>query len=236
MPRRFNDSEKSGDHNWLCLWETLSKKSQRRYARSWVHPLLGDLPISKDSAISKHSADPSEFSTMTSNPANLTLEDQFLLWRQDLEARKEEQARQVAELREQANRLREENERLRTQLEADRAKQSREPPCPFSPSRPGKGKEAAVPDDIDLPYELSSGSSPLPRRSPSPNAAEDHSRKRPPRRSSRSVSVARRRMRREPSRDQQPPTPAHQYVPDRTGDLPRPISTMNPPFGAAPAP
>ena len=111
-------------------------------------------------------------------------------------------------------------------------------PVPFPPSRLGKGKEAVVPDDIDLPAddELSSGSSLLPHRSPSPNAAEDYSRKRPPRRSSKSVSVARRRMRREPSRDQRPPTPARQYVLGRIGDLPRPISTMYLPFEASPAP
>ena len=30
--------------------------------------------------------------------------------------------------------------------------------------------------------------------------------------------------------------PAHQYVPDRTGDLPQPIPTMYPPFGAASTP
>ena len=140
---------------------------------------------------------------MTSNPANLALEDQFLLWLQELEARQEDQARQVAELREQANQLREENERLRTQLEAGRAVQSREPPCPFPPACTNKGKEVAEPDDVDLPAddELSSGSSPLQRRSPSPSAVEAHSRKRPPRRSSRSISVARNRARREPSRD-----------------------------------
>ena len=76
----------------------------------------------------------------------------------------------MAELRVQANQLREENERLRTQLKASRAERSREPPRPFPPSRPGKGKEAATPDDIDLPTddELSSDSSPLPRRSPPP--------------------------------------------------------------------
>ena len=144
---------------------------------------------------------------MTRNPANLALEDQFLLWCQELEARQEEQARQVAELHEQANRLREENERLRTQLEAGWAEQSREPPRLFPPSRPSKGKEVAVSDDIDLPTddELSSCSSPLPRCSPSPNAAEDNSQKRSPRRSSRSVSIARCQMRREPSRDQRPP-------------------------------
>ena len=142
----------------------------------------------------------------------------------------------MAKLRELANRLWEENDANPVGGRPGRA--IREPPRPFPPSRPGKSKEAATLDDIYLPTddELSSGSSPLPHRSPSPNATEDHSRKWPPRRSSRSVSVARRRVWREPSKDQRPPTPAHQYVPDRTGDLPRPIPTMYQPFGATPAP
>ena len=112
MLRRSTDFENSGDHNWRRLWETLSKKSQRRYARAWVHPLPGDLPISKALAIPKHPTGPSKFNAMASNPANLAPEDQFLLWRQEMEAKQEEQANQMAELHEQANRLREENERL----------------------------------------------------------------------------------------------------------------------------
>ena len=144
----------------------------------------------------------------------------------------------MAELCEQANRLREENERLRTQLEAGRAGQSREPPHPFPPSRPGKGKEVAASDDIDLPEndELSSGSSPLPRRSPSLNVAEARWRKRPPRRSSRSISIAERWVRKEPSRDQRPPTPAPQYVPHRAGGFSPPVPSMYPSYGAAPMP
>ena len=144
----------------------------------------------------------------------------------------------MAELRVQAIRLREENERMRTHLEASRAEQSREPPRPFPLSRPGKGKEAAAPDDIDLPAddELSSGSSPLPCRSPSPNAVEAHSRKKPPCRPSRSISVARRRVRREPSRNQRPPTPAPQYVPSRPEGFPPPGPSMYPPYGVAPTP
>ena len=109
----------------------------------------------------------------------------------------------MVELRGQTNRLREENKRLRAQLEASRAELSREPPPPFLPSHPSKGKEAALPD-IDLPAddELSFGSSPLMRLSSSPNIAEAHSRKRSSHRPSRSVSVARYRTRREPSRGQ----------------------------------
>ena len=144
----------------------------------------------------------------------------------------------MAELHEQANRLQEENECLRTQLESGQTGQSREPPRPFSLSRPSKGKEVAALDDVDLPAddELSSDSSPLPRHSPSPNAAEAHSRKRPPRRSSRTISVARRRVRREPSRDQRTPSPAHQYVHNRAGGLPPPVLSTYPLYGAAPVP
>ena len=79
------------------------------------------------------------------------------------------------------NQLREDNERLRTRLEASQAEKSRGPPRPLPPSRPYKGKEVVVPDEIDLPAddELSSDSSRLPRRSPSPNAVEAQSRKGP---------------------------------------------------------
>ena len=175
---------------------------------------------------------------MTSNPGNLGPENQFLLRRQEMEEKQEEQAREMAELHKQANQLREENELLRTRLEASRAEKLREPARLYPPSRPGKGKEVAASDDIDLPAddEPSSGSSPLPRRSSSPNAAEAQSRKRLPNQTSWSISVARRRMRREPSRDHQPPTPAQQYVPNRDGGFPPPVPSMYPPFDAAPAP
>ena len=136
MPRQFTDSENSGDHNWNRLWETPSKKSQRQYARAWVHPLPGDLPISKALSIPKHPIGPSEFTAMTSIPKNLSPEDQFLLWRQEMEAKQREQARQITELHEQANRLQEENKRLRTKLEVGRAEQSREPARPFPTFRP----------------------------------------------------------------------------------------------------
>ena len=214
------------------------QKSQRRYARAWVHPLLDIPPIFKALAVPKHPARSSKFNTMTSNPVNLALEDQFLLWRQELEVRQEEQARHMDELRGQTNRLRDENESLRAQLEARRTVQSREPPCPFPPPRPGKGKEAATPYDIDLPAddELSSGSSPLLHHSSSSNAAESHSRKKPPRRPSQSVGTARHRTQREPNRGPWPPMPAQQYTPDPTEGLLRPLSSMYLPSGATPAP
>ena len=235
MPRRSIDSENSGDHNWCRLWETSSKKSQRRYTRAWVHPLSGDLPISEALAIPKYPVGLLEFTAMTRNPANLAPEDQFLRWRQEMEAKQEEQVLQMAELHEQVNQLPEENEHLQTRLEAGRTEQLREPLHPHPASRPGKGKEVTAPDDIDLSTddELSSGSSPLPGRSPSLHATEAQSRKRPPRRPSRSVSVARRRVRREPSKDQRLPIPFHPFVPDRMGGFPLPIPSY-PPFKVSP--
>ena len=105
--------------------DTVCGKGQARSHKGCTqelgYSLLGDPSICKALAIPKHLTGPSDPSAMTSNPTNLAPEDQFLLWHQELEARQEEQARQVVELREQANQLREENEHLRTQLEADRA-------------------------------------------------------------------------------------------------------------------
>ena len=237
MPQRSIEYKNFGDYNWRYLWEPWSKKSQRRYARAWVHPLPGDLPISEALAILEHPTGLSELTVMSSNLANHPLEDQFLIWRQEMEARQEEKARQMAELREHANRLREDNESLRTRLEGH-AEKSRGPPRPLPPSSPDKGKEAVVPDNIDLPAddELSSDSSPLPSRSPSPNAVEAQSRKRPPRRSSRSISVARCWVQREASRDRRQSDSAREYVPERPGSVAPPVPSMYPPFRVAPAP
>ena len=180
-----------------------------RYARAWVHPLLGDIPTSKDLAVPKQPIVPLEFTTMTTNLVNLTPEDQFLSWCQEIEARQEEQSRQMVELREQANWLREENEPLRTHMETGRAGQFWEPYHSFPPSRPDKGKQAATPEDVDLlaDDELSSRSSPFPHHSPSPNAAEAHSKKRSPRRDSRSIKAL------DAERTQQEPTTSNASSP-----------------------
>ena len=74
--------------------------------------------------------------------------------------------------------------------------------------------------------------SPLPRSSLSPNVAEAHSRKRPPRQPSWSINAARCRTR----RDQRSLMPTQQYVPDLTGGFPQPVPTIYSPFGATPAP
>ena len=105
MLQRFSDSESSGDHNWRCLWETRSKKSHRQYTRAWVHLIPSDLPFPEALVIPDHSIEPSEFIAMSSNPVNQLIEDQFLRWCQEIEAKQEEQAKKMAELCEHANRL-----------------------------------------------------------------------------------------------------------------------------------
>ena len=194
MFRRCSDSENSGDHNWCRLLEMPSRKSQRRYARAWVHPLPSDLPLHEVLVVPAHPTGPSKFVTMSSNPVNQPIEDSFLRRRQEMEAKQEEQARHMAELREHANRLQQENERLRARLETNKVENSQGAAQPVPLTRADKGKGPTLPDHSDHPTddELSSNSSLLPRRSPPLNNAEAESKKIPPRQSSQAISVARR--------------------------------------------
>ena len=196
MFRRSSDSENSGDYNWHRLWETPNRKSQRRYARSWVHPLPSDIPVPEVLVVPIHPNGPSKFIVVSSNPANPPIKDQFLCWCQDMEAKQEEQAIQMAELREHANRLQQENKHLRTRLETNRPEnpQGAAQHVPLTPKN--KGKEPVLPDHSDHldDDEFSLDNSPLPRRSPPQSNAEAESRKRPHRQSSRAISGARRRM------------------------------------------
>ena len=70
--------ENFGDYNWRRLWETPSRKSQRRYARAWVHPLPSDLPLHEVLIVPVHPTGSLESVTMFSNPANQPIEDPFL--------------------------------------------------------------------------------------------------------------------------------------------------------------
>ena len=56
---------------------------------------------------------------MANNPENLTLEDQFLRLGQDMETKKEEQARQMAEFQSCADYLQQEYNHLRARLEGE---------------------------------------------------------------------------------------------------------------------
>ena len=62
---------------------------------------------------------------MASNPENQSLEDQFLRWRQDMETKQEEQARQMTELQSRVDHLQQENDHLRARLEEDGSENAR---------------------------------------------------------------------------------------------------------------
>ena len=159
---------------------------------------------------------------MSTNPANQPIEDQFLHWYQEMEAKQEEQARQVVELREHANHLQQENERLRARLETNGVENPQGVAQREPLTRADKGKAVALPDHSDHPTddEFSLDSSPLPRRSSPQNNAEAKSRKRPPRQSSRVISSTRRRMRREASKDRPRSEFSPEHISTRFGGLP----------------
>ena len=54
---------------------------------------------------------------MSSHPMNQLPEDQFLHWRQEIEKKQEEQARQMTELQGHVERLQHENDQLWAQIE-----------------------------------------------------------------------------------------------------------------------
>ena len=120
---------------------------------------------------------------MSSNLVNQPIEDNFLRWRQEMEAKQEEQARQMAELHEHSNRLQQENERLWARLETNEVENPQGAAQPIPLTKEYKGKGPALPNHSDHPEndKLSSNSFPLPHRSPPQNNAEAESKKRPPR-------------------------------------------------------
>ena len=120
-----------------------------------------------------------------------------------MEAKQEEQARQMAELQSYADHLQQENDRPKAHLEGKRIKNAQGSSHPTPPVKQNKGKKPIRPDDSDAAAddELSSSSSPLPDLPPPKNNVEAESRKRPPRSSSRSVSGMPRRVWREFSKE-----------------------------------
>ena len=80
---------------------------------------------------------------MSSNPANQPIEDPFLRWSQEMEAKQEEQARQMAELREHANHLQQENKRLWAHLETNGVENPQGAAQPIPLTRADKGKGPA---------------------------------------------------------------------------------------------
>ena len=132
-----------------------------------------------------------------------------------METKQEEQARHMVELQNHANHLQQENDRLRASLEEDRGENAQGSSHPAPPVKQNRGKEPILlgNNDAIVDDELSSGSSPLPDLSPPKNNVEAESRKRPPCRSSSSISGMHRRVQREISRDGRQSEQAPENVP-----------------------
>ena len=154
-----------------------------------------------------------------------------------MEAKQEEQARQMVELRDHVNHLQQENERLRILLETNQAENLQEAPQHIPQTQMNKGKEPALPNHNDPPAEdeLSSGSSPLLRHSPPRSNAEAEFKKRPPCLSSRAISGTHRRMRREANRDRPHSKLAPEHMPTRVGDMAPQFLPTQYPYGVPPA-
>ena len=67
--------------------------------------LSSDPSHPEDLVVPAHSSGSSDPIAMASNPANLSLEDQFLRWCQDMETKQEEKARHLAELQNRVDHL-----------------------------------------------------------------------------------------------------------------------------------
>ena len=175
---------------------------------------------------------------MSNNPVNPPIEDQFLRCLQEMEAKQEEQARQMAELQEWANHLQQENDRLQTRLESSRPGNPQGVAQNELLARANKGKEPILPDHSDhqADDELSSDNSPLPHRSPPLSNAEAESRKRPPRQSSWAMSGTQRQTRKEDSRDRTCSQLAPEHIVTRFGRTAPPFLHARYPPEALPVP
>ena len=121
----------------------------------------------------------------------------------------------MAELQGRADHLQQENDCPRARLESERIETTRGNSHPTPQVKQNKGKEPIQPDDNNAATddELSSGSSPLSDPSPPKNNVEAKSRKRLPRRSSRSISGMPHRVQREFSKERRQSEHAPENIP-----------------------
>ena len=149
MPRRSNEL---GTDNWRRLWES-NKNSHRRRARAWLQRLSNSPSPSVASVIPIPAFDSFDTGAMIRNPVILSPEDQFLHWRQDMEKKQEEQARQMKELQERVEHLQRENNCLRSQVEKMRDLDERDVQDSGQAKHlvvRDKGKRPIVLDDADI--------------------------------------------------------------------------------------
>ena len=98
-------------NNWRRLWER-KKKPRRRLALAWLRRLSYSPTSHQAPSIPPQNFELLSSTPMADNPSNLPIEDQFLRWRQDMERKLDDQARQMTDLRLLSERLQQENNRL----------------------------------------------------------------------------------------------------------------------------
>ena len=144
----------------------------------------------------------------------------------------------MAELQARADHLQQENDRLRARLESERTENARGSSHPATPVKQNKGKEPIRLDNSDVAAddELSSGSSLLFDLPPPKNNVQAESRKRPPRRSSRSVSGMPHWVRREFNRERRQSEHAPENIPAWLRGVAPSLPFGYPTFGVVPSP
>ena len=146
------------------MWES-NKKSHQRRARAWLQRISNSPSPPVAPTVPHSTSDLSDTVAMTSILIIQVPEDQFLHWRQDMEKKQDEQARQMRELQDRTEHLQCENNHLWAQVEKMCDLGERDVPDSSQARHPTahyKGKEPIVPDDVDTPAddELFSGNSP----------------------------------------------------------------------------
>ena len=144
----------------------------------------------------------------------------------------------MAELQSHADHLQQESNLLRTRLEGERIENARGSSHPAPPIKQNKGKAPIQPEDSDAAAddELSSASSHFLVLTPPKNNVEAESRKRPPCRSSRSLSSMPRRVRREFNKERWQSERAPENMPTWLGGAAPSLLFGYPTFGVAPVP
>ena len=104
-------SDDQGSYNLRHLWES-DRKSHLQVVRAWLQQLSSSPSSPGTMLIPPSTFDSPEAVAMSSNPMNQSSEDQFLHWRQEMEKKQEEQARQMKELQGHVECLQRENDHV----------------------------------------------------------------------------------------------------------------------------
>ena len=90
----FKGSDDQSPNNWSRMWEA-NKKSRQHAARAWLQRFSSCPPLPRTLSTPSSAFNLPKAIAMSNNPMHQTPKDQFLHWRQEMERKQEEQARQM---------------------------------------------------------------------------------------------------------------------------------------------